>query len=160
MSCMSVHPYSLGPVSWSDVTNCFGTSSWARMLVSAHFMQSQVCPLSAVPQSTPGSPRSLVCAAGNGPHHHGPCRYAYATQPAPYPKDDLLEVQVTGPPTTHHCRLPTRGAQDGENPPCLAGPRHRACRSSRARATGSQRQSISYVMTIFSSALCRFLTWE
>ena len=54
---------------------------------------------------------------GNGLHHHGPCRYDYAGRPAPYIKDGLLGVWAMHPATTHHRRLPTQGAQDGERHP-------------------------------------------
>ena len=37
--------------------------------------------------------------------------------------DNLLEVQVMGPPSMHHRRLPTQGARDDEHHPHSAGPR-------------------------------------
>ena len=67
---------------------------------------------------------------GNGLHHHGPCRYAYAGRPAPYTKGGLLEVWAAHPPTMRHRRLPTQGAQDGEHCRHLARTRHWACQSS------------------------------
>ena len=68
---------------------------------------------------------------GNGPHHHGPGRYAAVAQPAPYTKGNLREVWAAGPPAMHHHRLPMRGIRDDEHHSHLAGPRHRARRSSR-----------------------------
>ena len=73
---------------------------------------------------------------GNGPHHHGPCRYTYVAQPAPYTKGDLLEVWAAGPPTMRHHRLPTRGTRDDEHHSRLTGPRHRAHQFSQTHAAG------------------------
>ena len=67
---------------------------------------------------------------GNGPHHHGPCRYACTGQPAPYTKGSLLEVWAAHPPTMRHHRLPMQGAQDGKCHPHSARTRHRAHQSS------------------------------
>ena len=93
----------------------FGTSSGARMLISTHFMQSSGHPLTTVPLSAPGSPRSLVSVAGNGPHPHSPCRYAYVARPARYTKGDHPKVWAMGPQTMRHHRPPTRGIQDDEH---------------------------------------------
>ena len=80
---------------------------WARMLSSGHLTWSRACPLYTVPQSSPGSPRRLVCVVGNGLRPRSPCRCACTGQPAPFTKGSSLEVRVTHRPTMPHHRPPT-----------------------------------------------------
>ena len=87
-----------------------------------------------VPLFIPGGPRSLASEAGNGLCHHGPCRYADVTWPALCTKSDCPKVWAMGPPTMHHHRPPTRGAQDDECRSRLAGPRHQARWSSQSHS--------------------------
>ena len=67
-----------------------------------------------------------MSVAGNGPHHHGPCRYADVARPALCTKSDCPKAWAMGPPTIHHHTPPTQGVQDDEHHSHLAGPRHKA----------------------------------
>ena len=73
ISCGSVHPYSPGSASGSGITSYFWTSFWEGC--SPPSTSCGVHPLYVVPQFSPGSPRILMCVAGNGLHHCSPCRY-------------------------------------------------------------------------------------
>ena len=101
MSCVSVHPYSPRPVSESGICEAAsGPPPGLGCSSSVCLCGAESAPSTQHLNSTPGSPRSLTCVAGNGLHHPGPCRYAYAGWPAPYTKDGLLEVRAVCPPTT------------------------------------------------------------
>ena len=115
MGHVNVHPWSPEPASGSGIMSHFGTSSWVGMLISTCFAWSQGCQLSAVPLSTPGSPRSLASVASNGPR-------PYVAQPALYTKSNRPRAWATGPPTMHRHTPPMQGTQDDEHHSRLAGP--------------------------------------